>query len=77
MQYPLRFSLAVQPTLDMHQAAGIGDDGQGGLCAFDIADLALEHLGGNLGVLDRENTAKPAALIGMGQFGQFQVAHIG
>ena len=61
------FALAVQPAVDVGDAAGIAGDHHGRLAGLQVLDLALQHGGRDLGVFDREDAAKAAAFVGIGQ----------
>ena len=66
--------VAAKPALDVHQAACITNDERGRLGGLEVLDLALEHLSRKLGVLNGENPAKAAAVLGLRQLAEIRTA---
>ena len=68
MNHLLVLSLALQATLDMHQAAGIADNQGRGGGLLQVRDLAFQELCRKFGMFQREDTAETAAIRAFRQF---------
>jgi len=77
MYYALQLFLPVKTARNVHDAAGIGDHQRGRLRFLQIVYLALEELGGELGMCYRENPTKTAAILGLGKFHDLGALHAG
>lgn len=73
----LGLALPVKAAGDMHETAGIGGYEGRGLGLFQVADLTLEEFGGEGAVLDGEDTAETAAVVGFRQLPDLRAANGG
>ncbi len=67
-------ALPGQAAADVHQAGRVAAGAQLGAGAADVGGLVREHRRGDVRVLHREGAAEAAALVGLGQLGQFDAA---
>ena len=70
-------SLPVQATLQVDETAGVADHQGGSAGLVEVGQLALEELGGKLGVFDREDAAKAAAVLPFGQVKNLDLLYVG
>ena len=76
MHHSLWLLLPVQAACDVHQAAGLSYYQGGGLSHVQVVNLPLQPFCGELGVLQRKDAAKPAALLGLRQLHDLRAAHM-
>src|SRR5829696_9858136 len=67
---------AAEASADVHQARVVPCRADLGLGVEDASDLVREHRGGGVRVLDRESSAEPAALLGLGELDEVDAPHV-
>jgi len=73
VHHALTFSLSPQPSLDVHQAAGIGYDQCGSLGLFEVGNLAFQEFRREFGMFHREDAAEAAAIFPIREFDNLSV----